>query len=222
MSFDLIFLAHAPSARILVETREIIPGAEIESKGLIDAHYGLIAERAVTVNPSSWIGQVSGEKLAAFEAKWSKKLDEAVGAAEVVNLAQYMQKYPKKTATDILTQWDTNGSLKLLSGTYVGMLDSGEIVVNAFYGAMRAKFIHPSVSLVLYSVVFKETDLSWKEFREQVIGATNPSDALPGSLRNNILNDYSSLDLKQPPNLQVSRDGIGEDSLKLTMYRVIQ
>ena len=158
----------------------------------------------MTVEPKSWISQVSSENSSAFETKWSIGLDKAVGAGQVVSLAQYMKKYPRQTASDILTQWDTNGSLKLLSGTYVGRLDSGEYVVNAFYGAMRAKFINPSVQLILYSVAFKESDLSWKEFREQVIGATNPSTALPGSLRNNLLKDYYTLGLDQTPNLQVS------------------
>lgn len=201
---EIIEHAHEYDIRVTVATREVIAGAEIASKGLIDTHYGLIAERAVNVKPTTWLDDVSASKKEGFTKKWSTNLADANNSGKILNITEYLAKHSKESAESINDQWDKNGSFKLLSGTYIGRMDTGDFVVNAFYGILRAKFIDPSVQLVLFSVTFKESDLSWKEFRNQVIGATDPSLAAKGSFRQILLQNHKEMALASLPNMQVS------------------
>jgi hypothetical protein len=73
-------------------------------------------------------------------------------------------------------------------------------VINGFYMSMREKFVAAGTSIHYYTVEWDEKDLSWEDFRGTILGATNPSEAKEGSLRNTILADYEALGLSSKPN----------------------
>lgn len=71
---------------------------------------------------------------------------------------------------------------------------------NAFFMTMRGKFTAPGTSIHYYVVEFDPSELSWAEFRGEVLGPTDPKDAPAGSLRGIIAKDWQSLGLKAPCN----------------------
>ena len=60
---------------------------------------------------------------------------------------------------------------------------------------MRQQFVEPDAELRYLVCEFDEAELSWKRFRREVIGATNPSEAAPGSARAELLSRWSELGL---------------------------
>jgi nucleoside diphosphate kinase len=100
-------------------------------------------------------------------------------------------------------------------------------VVNGFYGAMREIFVQSPVGVAWKVVAWNSSPpsssfpsssslpsssssstapitaspmtLSWADFREQLVGATDPSRALPTSLRGELLKQWKSLGLAAPP-----------------------
>lgn len=73
-------------------------------------------------------------------------------------------------------------------------------VINGFYMSMRAKFVTPGTSIYSFDVEWDEKALSWGDFRGKVLGATDPSSAAAGSLRNTIFKDWKALGLASVPN----------------------
>ena len=74
-------------------------------------------------------------------------------------------------------------------------------VINGFYAAMRAKYTTPGSSVYYFSVQWDSSELSWADFRAQVLGATDPEAAAAGSMRKEILSRWESLGLASKPNV---------------------
>jgi len=74
-------------------------------------------------------------------------------------------------------------------------------VINGFYAEMRSKYVAPGASIYYYSVQWESADLSWAEFRDEVLGGTDPEKAKAGSMRWQILQDWESLGLPGKPNV---------------------
>jgi len=74
-------------------------------------------------------------------------------------------------------------------------------VINGFYMAMREKYTKPGESIYYYLLEWEPEKLSWADFREQVLGATDPSTARDGALRKTIFSNWQSLGLATEPNV---------------------
>jgi hypothetical protein len=66
---------------------------------------------------------------------------------------------------------------------------------------MRQKFIEEDAAIYYMVVEWAGAKLSWKEFREHIIGPTNPKAADPNSIRGKIFNEWKSLNLKRAPDI---------------------
>ena len=59
--------------------------------------------------------------------------------------------------------------------------EAGVWVVNGFYGSMRAKFTSPDLNpngILWMKLSWKESDLTWEAFRNDVVGATDCAKAV--------------------------------------------
>ena len=72
--------------------------------------------------------------------------------------------------------------------------------MNGFYMAMRAAYCNPGEKIKYYTVSWPTDSLSWADFRGEVLGATDPTQAPKGSIRRTILDTYTKLGLKTKPN----------------------
>eukprot|EP00667_Euglena_gracilis_P023247 EG_transcript_26205 len=74
-------------------------------------------------------------------------------------------------------------------------------VINGFYMAMREKYTKPGASISYLLVEWDPAQLSWADFRGKVLGATDPTQAVAGSLRRQILDNWKELGLQSEPNV---------------------
>lgn len=144
---------------------------------------------------------MSDENRGKFKAAFGKDYDAAAADGSIVNLAGWQAANPGMGALDIEARWRAGKTVKLAPGTYVSEMEGGggALVVNGFYAAMRAKFISDDARVHWFLVSFPESTLAWAAFRDATIGATNPEDALPGSLRRRVYDDWETLGLAKRP-----------------------
>ena len=177
----------------------LIPGSKIDADMLIDTHYGAIAAKAVKLKPAEL--SPSPKALKEFEAKFGLSWKDALAKGCVYNAADGC----KKLGIDgdgLDAKWATlkrgETLIKFGGGFYCGKVD-GIYIINGFYMAMRGKFTAPSAAIYYYVVEWPTAALKWEDFRGTVLGATNPAEAAPGSLRKQVLESWRSLGLAAEP-----------------------
>eukprot|EP00557_Chaetoceros_sp_GSL56_P008603 CAMPEP_0176492178 /NCGR_PEP_ID=MMETSP0200_2-20121128/8845_1 /TAXON_ID=947934 /ORGANISM="Chaetoceros sp., Strain GSL56" /LENGTH=339 /DNA_ID=CAMNT_0017889693 /DNA_START=813 /DNA_END=1835 /DNA_ORIENTATION=- len=74
------------------------------------------------------------------------------------------------------------------------------IVLNGFYMAMRNEYLEPSSCVHAYVIQWSAEMLPWKDFLTRAIGSSDPSKALPDSLRRTIYDRYRYLEMEERPN----------------------
>ena len=94
-------------------------------------------------------------------------------------------KHYKKSADELNALWakckKDGKMIKFGGGFYCGKVD-GVYVMNGFYMSMRGSYTRADSNGIHYFTVQWPTDsLSWEAFRGEVLGATNPVEAAPGS-----------------------------------------
>ncbi len=107
------------------------------------------------------------------------------------------------TPTEMEKLWRAGPYLKLAPGRYVARVDK-YFVINGFYEAMKQDWVKEDALVCAYIVRWKEENLSWADFRDKVIGATEPSKAHPESIRGKMWKNSEEMglgkELKSPFN----------------------
>lgn len=176
-----------------------IDAATIDKQGLIDAHYGAIASRAMKQKPAELV--VQPEAKAEFEKLFKVSWEHALEKGLVFNAADAAAKLgiaPLALSEKFDKTKRGESQVKFGGGFYVGKIDD-VFVVNGFYTRMRSKYTTAGTSIFYYEVEWNAAHLSWASFRGEVIGATNPKEAKPGSIRHDIFLKWSSLGLAAEP-----------------------
>lgn len=164
---------------------------EIDSRGIVDEHYFAIATAAVTKTPDRLeIGEEAREKFSsAFGVEWARTLSEG----KILNCAQAKERLGG-SGRELNERWKAGVQTKLAPGLYVAYLESeGFYLVNGFYLGMRELFTTPGGTILWYIVEFEPEPLPWRKFRGEVIGATDPSKAVDGSLRQILYQRWTEL-----------------------------
>eukprot|EP00468_Gymnochlora_sp_CCMP2014_P002037 CAMPEP_0167743464 /NCGR_PEP_ID=MMETSP0110_2-20121227/2030_1 /TAXON_ID=629695 /ORGANISM="Gymnochlora sp., Strain CCMP2014" /LENGTH=1371 /DNA_ID=CAMNT_0007627837 /DNA_START=148 /DNA_END=4263 /DNA_ORIENTATION=- len=73
--------------------------------------------------------------------------------------------------------------------------------VNGFYHRMREDFVTPGAQVMYYILSWEDDAFSWEDFRERFLGATDPTRAARGSLRNEIYRNWAELGLESKPSI---------------------
>eukprot|EP00913_Durusdinium_trenchii_P022491 g21128.t1 len=109
------------------------------------------------------------------------------------------------TTRELGARWDElqlgSGKVKFGGGFYCGCLN-GLYVINGFYMAMRAKYISPDSSVYWMHLNWKSSCLTWRQFREEIVGDTDPATAAesqPGSIRGHFFKQWSEFGLEAQP-----------------------
>mmetsp|Transcript_55956 Transcript_55956/g.120036 ORF Transcript_55956/g.120036 Transcript_55956/m.120036 type:complete len:484 (+) Transcript_55956:346-1797(+) len=72
-------------------------------------------------------------------------------------------------------------------------------IFNGFFMSMRSAYVEKGKAIYYYVVEWDETKLSWADFRGQVCGPTDPSEAPADSLRGAVLAKWEELGLAAKP-----------------------
>jgi nucleoside diphosphate kinase len=182
----------------IVQTGQL-PGKFIDENGMIDSHYAAIGQYAMKTAPADL--PLGAEKKKEFETKFGDNYDEAARSGKLINTGAAMKQFGL-SGTEIGAEFEKAAAsrMKLAPGCYVAFLkERGVYVVNGFYGAMRAEYVDPRAVVTWYTVSWSEDQLSWADFRANVLGATEPTVANKSSIRAKILSSYLDMNLPFVP-----------------------
>lgn len=180
-----------------------IRGDSISEKGTIDSHYAAIGLYAMKFPPKDLAGLLTAERAKEFAAKYGITFEEAVEKGRIVNAAECMKRFgwDAKRVADSFERAKEATMFKIAPGCYSVMLDNGTLLINGFYLRMRAEYVDRNAVVTWVVVEWNESALSWANFRNNVLGATDPAKASPSSLRYRIMKNASELGLNFTPNM---------------------
>lgn len=186
-------------ANITILSEKDIDGPTIDSQKLIDQHYYAIASKA-TILPASEIPVPTDKFEAEFGEPWEVVLKEN-RAANAMDACKRLG----IDASELDTAWgEAKKVVKFGGGFYCGLLEmEGKeplYVFNAFFMSMRSKFVGEGISIHCFEVEWDASSLSWSDFRNNLLGPTDPAEAPATSIRRTILETYKELGLTSVPN----------------------
>ena len=173
----------AAGLRILSESD--VPGSVIDEKKLIDQHYYSIASKATIL---------SADKIPVPEDKFQESFGEswetALNEGRAVNAMEACEKF-SCDAQELDALWGkAEKVVKFGGGFYCGLVEKDGLqlyVFNAFFMSMRSKFVGEGTSIHTFEVEWEPSALSWSEFRNSLLGPTNPAEGPEESIRKTIL-----------------------------------
>ena len=171
-------------AGITILSESDVEGTTIDEKKLIDQHYYAIASKA-TILPPEEIPVPADKFESSFGESWEKVLSEK----RAVNALQACERFGCD-ASELDKAWGNTQAVKFGGGFYCGLVSfKGKelYVFNAFFMSMRSKFVGEGTSIHTYEVQWNPSKLSWSDFRNELLGPTNPADGPEGSIRKTIL-----------------------------------
>lgn len=183
----------------LLESGELL-SEEIEKRGIIDRHYFAIAKAAVELEPSEL--SVSHGGRDSFRDTFGIEFDAAVKEGRLLNSSAGMARLKGVDGSELNRLWSQGKQVKLGPGLYAGSVKDGELIlINGFYPAMKERFTAPGLKIRWYDTRFDPDHLGWREFRQELIGATKPDQAQAGSLRAELLARYNELGMSAAPTM---------------------
>lgn len=190
-----------PRKGLEVITQGTITAEAIKERRIIDVHYGSLATKAVALKPSELL--VQPEAKLAFETCFGLSWESALAQDLVCNASEAMER-GNWTSKELCELWDPLqtgiGKVKFGGGFYCGKIDN-LYVINGFYLNMQRKYTKAGSSVHYFVVRWKPSALSWKKFRRELLGDTDPSAAVPQSLRGTIFAEWKKLGLPAEPHV---------------------
>jgi hypothetical protein len=156
----------------------VLGASYLEKYDIIAQHYGVI-------------NALSREPLEAFTDEAKNRFREVYGhepeEVRVMGSLQFLKHYPSFTPDSLQQLWQQTRTTKLSGGNYCAQVKAGNEEVYLINGFHPKQLIHFTEEGRMIMPVKLAGDLDWAVARNQFIGKTNPADAAPGSLRNELL-----------------------------------
>jgi len=173
-----------------------LDGNVIDEMKLIDNHYYAIASKATLLTPDKL--NVPASK---FQDQFGIGWADALATGNVVNAADACTKLAVDADT-LGKMWNESkkaGTLVKFGGGFYCAKIQDLYVFNGFFMSMRNKFVAPGSAIYYFVVEWDPLDLSWEDFRGQVLGPTDPSKAPADSLRGALYNRWQEFGLASQP-----------------------
>jgi len=186
-------------AKITILSEKDISGPTIDADKLIDQHYYAIASKATILSASDI--PVPTDK---FEQEFGEAWDIVLKEGRAANAMDACEKLGID-ATELDDAWrKAEKVVKFGGGFYCGLVkvDGKDplYVFNAFFMTMRSKFVGADTSIHCFEIEWDPSVLSWSDFRNKLLGPTDPAEAPATSIRRTIFETYRELGLKSVPN----------------------
>jgi hypothetical protein len=162
-----------------VKDIRILAASYLEKYDIIARHYGVI--NALSRKPMDYFSREAEDKFRVLYGKDPRQVT-------VLGGIEFLQCYPALTPFTLDELWQHSKTEKLAGGMYCAVIPvEGKDVylINGFHPRQLIHFTEKGRCIVAFTLT-GNTD--WSIARNNFIGKTNPADALPGSLRNEILN----------------------------------
>jgi len=171
---------------LTIHNTKILSAKYLEENNIIAQHYGVINK--ISANAIQNMSDSAKEK---FKEIYGKSVIEVktLGGSEFLNQYEHFNAY----VLDYL--WQNKTNMKLAGGTYcedIKVDDEIIYLINGFHPRQLKHFTEKGRSIVVMTL---SGNISWKEARNNFIGATNPENAIRGSLRRDFLDRKTELGL---------------------------
>lgn len=166
-----------------------VTGPDLAAREVIKQHYLMYSTAACADRI-----EVSKEVKSRFESAFGKRWDAEFSAGKIRPTAELLAE-KRLSVHQLFNRWNglfgAGKAAKLGDGFIMGYLeDLDAYCINAFYPSMEANFNHPKTDLHYYIVEFDPSDISWRQFRKVVLGATNAMNAVPESFRGQLYSEF--------------------------------
>ena len=163
-------------------------GADLKAREVIRQHYLMYSAAACAETLT--VNAVAKER---FEAFFHKTWQEEMNAGRIVSMPRLLQR-PGVDAQRLYNCWlelgDKKKTCKLQAGLIMGFIEELDVYgINAFYPSLEAIFYHPETLIHYHVVEFDSSQVSWKKFRQDILGVTNAAKAGPESFRGKLYSD---------------------------------
>jgi len=157
----------------------VVGGPYLEKNDVMVQHYGVIS-------------QIYKQGFSAISDQAKAKLNESFAddvkaAGNPVGGHEWLQKHTDFNPLSLCVLSDNVGCARLAGGTYLlkfKYLGETQLVLNPFHGYQLVPFVKKGSALIVFE---GRSKTSWADLRNKLCGATDPSAAEAGSIRNELL-----------------------------------
>ena len=156
----------------------ILSAKYLEQYNIIAQHYGII--NRISTNAVQNMSDSAKEKFVKIYGKSVKEV-------EVLGGSEFLEKYSVFNAASLEYLWQNFENNKLAGGTYSEVIKMDQepvYLLNGFHPMQLKHFTGKGRSIVVMTL---SGAISWKDARNNFIGATDPGRANQGSLRRGLL-----------------------------------
>jgi len=157
----------------------VVSGPYLEKHDIMVQHYGVISQ--IFKQGFSAISDQAKAKLSENFADDVKAVGNPVGGYD------WLKAHPDFNPLSLCILSDNVGCARLAGGTYLlkfKFLGETQLVLNPFHGYQLVPFIKEGSALIVFE---GRSKTSWSDLRNKLCGATDPSAAEAGSIRNELL-----------------------------------
>ncbi|MBN2686342.1 MAG: hypothetical protein JXR40_13760 [Pontiellaceae bacterium] len=167
-----------------LKLKRTVFGAELAEREIIRRHYLMYSKASYGEIEISEVGRN------AFAEYYGKTWDVEVAEGRMMGNPQLLES-KGIDAHQLFTLWNDAEVRKIETGLLTAWLDPlGCCCINAFYPAMEANFYHPATRMDYYVLDFDPAEVSWQQFRKEILGSTNAAKAAPESFRGQLYAEY--------------------------------
>ncbi len=160
-------------------------GPELAEREIIRQHYLMYSKASYGDIDISDQGKVRFSEC--FGKSWNAEIE----VGRIMGNPQLL-KSRGIDAHRLFTLWNRAAVEKIQTGLLVGRLEEFDCYcINAFYPAMEANFYHADTRMDYYVLEFDPAQVSWRQFRREILGATNAAQADPNSFRGKLYAEYN-------------------------------
>ena len=182
-----------------------IGAQEVKRKEIVDRHYFAIARTAVFSKPADYSLGLPARRI--FEEAFGISWDDALRKGRIFNSVDAQKRLGGISGIELNELWQQSRQVKMAPGLYAGHFTGDDFYcINGFYPGQREVFTSDGAELLLYEAEFSPEEVPWRRFRQEIIGATDPSKAERGSLRNQLYERFIEFDLTARP--VMSKNGV--------------
>lgn len=166
-----------------------VSGTELDEREAIRKHYLMYSQASYGDAVATDAGK------AAFMSAFGKSWDAEVAAGRIEGNPQLLE--TKGISPDELFLWwndqfANRETVKIQDGVIVAWVEKLDCYcINAFYPVMESNFYNPATRMDYYVVEFDASQISWAQFRKEILGATDASKAGPASFRGQLYAKYN-------------------------------
>jgi hypothetical protein len=171
---------------VAVHRIKIMTGPELDQAGLMQRHYGVI-------NQISRLGRSALTEAA--ETALGDVLADAPEDTEVLGGHQLLERYPDVSPFALAMLFSNASVSRVGPGTYAALvrIDGATVVILNGFHPRQLSFFTADDAVCAFLHASSSTD--WEMLRSELIGATDPSQAAPRSLRGILYGDPASFGL---------------------------